>query len=386
MKILICLTYYRPHYSGLTIYAEREARALVQLGHQVTIITSRYDKSLPEHEIRDGVEVVRLDVAMRISKGVIMPGMLTAAWRWIKQADLVQLHVPQLDAAYLALVARLLSKPLVLTYHCDLSLPAGVIHFIANQVSHLANHISASLANLIVTNTLDYAENSNFLKRYRVKVRQVYPPIEMESVTAAELSSFIEKYRILPGQRIIGMAARLAAEKGVEYLAEAIPLVLEKHPTARVLFVGPYLNVVGEKLYAQKLEPLISALGEHWSFLGIISDPEMAAFFNLCEVTVLPSINSTESYGTVQVESMLCGTPVIATDMPGVRIPVQETGSGLIVSPANPTELAQAIIMILDNPSSFEGQPEKLIQNSSPEQVAREYEELFRELLAKSNR
>ena len=47
MKILIVLTYYRPHISGLTIYAERLAHALVKRGHQVTVLTSRFDPALP---------------------------------------------------------------------------------------------------------------------------------------------------------------------------------------------------------------------------------------------------------------------------------------------------------------------------------------------------
>jgi len=47
MRVLIVLTYYRPHTSGLTIYAERLACALAQRGHQVTILTSRYDRRLP---------------------------------------------------------------------------------------------------------------------------------------------------------------------------------------------------------------------------------------------------------------------------------------------------------------------------------------------------
>ena len=73
MKILIELTYYRPHTSGLTIYAERLATALAGRGHQVTVLTSQYDKSLPREEMMEGVRVVRVPVLLRISKGVIMP-------------------------------------------------------------------------------------------------------------------------------------------------------------------------------------------------------------------------------------------------------------------------------------------------------------------------
>ena len=51
MSILIVLTYYRPHISGLTIYAERLAIAMAKRGHQVTVLTSQYDKSLPQAEV-----------------------------------------------------------------------------------------------------------------------------------------------------------------------------------------------------------------------------------------------------------------------------------------------------------------------------------------------
>ncbi len=47
MRILFILTYYRPHVSGLTIYVERLAKALGERGHEVTVLTSRYDRGLP---------------------------------------------------------------------------------------------------------------------------------------------------------------------------------------------------------------------------------------------------------------------------------------------------------------------------------------------------
>ena len=118
--------------------------------------------------------ILRQDVLMRVSKGVIMPGMPLQAWKLARWADVVHLHVPQLDAAYISLIARILGKPVVLTYHCDLYLPAGLIHWLANQVSHLANHISAIAADVIVTNTRDYAEHSSFLSRYLP--RCIIPP------------------------------------------------------------------------------------------------------------------------------------------------------------------------------------------------------------------
>ncbi len=190
MHILIALTYYRPHYSGLTIYAEREARALVARGHQVTILTSRFDQSLKAHEFRDGVEVIRPKVWFHVSKGVIMPSIPACAWKLARQADVVHLHVPQLDAAPISIICKLLRKPVVLTYHCDLRLPRGVVHAIANQVSNLANSITAALADIVVTNTRDYAESSAFLRRYLHKLMPLFPPVEIENVINRKSGGF----------------------------------------------------------------------------------------------------------------------------------------------------------------------------------------------------
>jgi glycosyltransferase involved in cell wall biosynthesis len=377
MRVFIALTYYRPHYSGLTIHAEREARSLVENGHQVSVLTSRFDDQLPAYEIANGVEIIRPKVRMRVSKGVIMPSMPYWAWKLARRADVVHLHAPQFDAAYISLISRLLGKPVVLTYHCDLRLPAGFIHAVANRVSNLVNHITARVSQVIVHNTRDYAEHSPFLQRYLDKLYPILPPVEVTSIDEKVIANFREKYAIKPDQPIIGMAARLATEKGVEYLAQALPLVLEKYPRARVLFVGPYQDVVGEEEYARKLNPLIERLNEHWSFLGVISPQEMAAFFHESDVTVLPSINSTESYGLVQVEAMTCGTPVVASDIPGVRVPVIRTGMGTIVPPANAHKLAEALIAILDNPDQYRGAPEAIVRPSTPEMVAHEYEAAF---------
>lgn len=381
MRILISLMYYRPHYSGLTIYTERLANALAGRGHHVTVLTSRYNSSLPGKEQVDGVTIIRPQVLFRVSKGVIMPTIPIWAWRLVRQADVINTHVPQPDAALLGIYSRLLRKPLVLTYHCDLDLPKGIVNFFANQGSHLANHISATLAEAIVTNTYDFAEHSPFLQRYLGKVREIPPPIELAEVREDQMKDFREKYGILPGQRIIGMAARLATEKGVEYLVEALYRIMERFPTARVLFAGQHEGVLGEEAYAQRLAPHILELGAHWKFLGILPPVDWSAFFQTAEVMILPSINSTESFGMVQVEAMVCGTPVVASDLPGVRQPVSTTGMGLVVQPQDAGGLAKAVIQVLENPDRFRSDLSMVKRRFSPARIAEEYEQLFDLLL-----
>jgi glycosyltransferase involved in cell wall biosynthesis len=383
MHILTGLTYYRPHTSGLTIYAERMARAFARRGHEVTILTSQDDRRLPRLECLDGVTVVRVPPLMRVSKGLLMPAMPAEAWKLARRADVVNLHMPQLDAAYIAWIGKMMHKPVVLTYHCDLLLPHGLIHSVANQVSHAANHVAAWGSDAIVSLTRDYAEHSAYLTHYMDKLHVLDAPVELAPASEADIRAFRERFAIRPGQRIIGMAARLATEKGVEYLVQALPQVLEHIPDVRLLFVGSYQNVVGENEYAARILPQIDRLKNHWSLLGNLSPLEMTAFFKTCELLVMPSLNSTEAFGLVQVEAMSCGTPVVATDLPGVRVPVKMSGMGRIVPVADAAAIAQAILDILSEPERYRGNYAEISHKYSPDVIAAGYEKLFEDILQK---
>jgi glycosyltransferase involved in cell wall biosynthesis len=207
--------------------------------------------------------------------------------------------------------------------------------------------------------------------------------VELAPASEADIRAFRERFAIRPGQRIIGMAARLATEKGVEYLVQALPQVLEHIPDVRLLFVGSYQNVVGENEYAARILPQIDRLKNHWSLLGNLSPLEMTAFFKTCELLVMPSLNSTEAFGLVQVEAMSCGTPVVATDLPGVRVPVKMSGMGRIVPVADAAAIAQAILDILSEPERYRGNYAEISHKYSPDVIAAGYEKLFEDILQK---
>jgi len=97
MKLLIASTYFTPYSSGLSVYAHRLAKGLAALGHEVVVLTSQYQKELPSEETMEGFRVIRVPVRGRISKGVLMPGLLKAAHKWITWADAVNLHLPQFE-------------------------------------------------------------------------------------------------------------------------------------------------------------------------------------------------------------------------------------------------------------------------------------------------
>ena len=380
MRILHCLYYYRPHYSGLTVYTERLARALVRRGHDVTVLTARYDPRLPAEEMLDGVRVRRAGVAFFVSKGPIMPAFQPLGWALAGEHDVVHLHVPQIDAALLAAAARLRRKAVVMTFHCDLSLPRSPLNRLANGVSHLADRMTASLAEAVVTNTRDYAEGSPLLRRHLGRLVVIPPPIEVAAPAPDAAAALRQRLGIRAGDKVIGMAARLATEKGAEVLAQAMPHILERHPEARVLYVGQYQDVMGEELYARRLRPLLDRLGDRWNFLGVLAAEAMSCFYAACDVTVLPSLNSTESFGMVQVESMACGTPVVASDLPGVRQPTAMTGMGRTAPAGDALALAQAILEVLAQPDRFRGDPAGVARRFSSDAVAEQYEALYASL------
>jgi glycosyltransferase involved in cell wall biosynthesis len=382
VKILLVLTYYHPHVSGLTIYVQRLAAALAQRGHQVTVLTSQYDPSLPSDEVVDGVHVVRVPVLFRVSKGVIMPAFPLRAWRLIREHDVVSVHLPQFEASLLGLLGRLAGRPVVLTYHCDLQLPKGWFNRVVDKVVFVSNSLAGHLAQAAVAYTRDFAENSPFLTRFLDKVQVIPPPVIMPKPDPVAIDEFRTQHDLMDRQ-VVGMAARLATEKGVEVLIEAMPRLLAAFPRLKVLFAGQYEDVMGEEAYYRRLMPMIEALGsEHWEFLGVLTQREMPAFYAACDVLVVPSLNSTESFGLVQVEAMLCGTPSIASNLPGVRQPPRMTGMGDVTPIGDSDALAEAIIRILQKPEDF-ARPRPEIEDAfSLDRTVAGYEELFENLVA----
>ncbi|MFN2187206.1 MAG: glycosyltransferase family 4 protein [Candidatus Promineifilaceae bacterium] len=378
MKILEVLTYYRPHVSGLTIYVERLAKALSRQNHQVSVFTSQYDPSLPLKETKNGVRIIRVPVAFRVSKGVIMPKFGPMAWRMVREADVVHLHLPQFDAPGVAFRGRLLGKPVVLTYHSDLRLPPGLFNRVADQVVHGMNRIAGRLADAIVTYTYDFGSHSPFLSRYMDhKLHVISPPVELELADEEAVQRFQTRHG-LEGKRIIGISARIAVEKGIEVLLRALPAVLDVHPNAMVIHANP--SALGEEAYLARLQPLFDQNEANYKLLGGLSGPELSAFYKSLDCLVMCSLNNTETFGLVQVEAMMSGTPVVASNLPGVRQPVSMTGMGEVTPVGDHEALAAAINRILANPQAYQRPAERIAESFNPDATASAYLRLFGEL------
>ena len=83
-------------------------------------------------------------------------------------------------------------------------------------------------------------------------------------------------------------------------------------------------------------------------FAGAIQHKNTPAFFRSADVTILPSLPP-ESFGLVLIESLACGTPVVAANIPGVRTVVEHEVDGLLTEAGDPAALAESIRQILSD-------------------------------------
>jgi glycosyltransferase involved in cell wall biosynthesis len=342
MNIVMLTTYYHPHISGLTLYFQRLAEEYVKLGHDVTILCAQHDKSLKKTEVIMGVKVIRTPYLLKINKGMVLPKIIFDAWKPLREADVLHNNLPSIEALPVVILAKLLRIPIVTTYVCDITLPKFFGSKLIDKIIDINHHLVLKLSDTIASFTIDFAKHSRVLNNYHKRTVEVLPIVELDKKNILKIDE-LEKS---PHPRI-GMATRIAADKGIDYMINALPYIWKKFPTAQLFLVGT-INAVGEERYLEKLQPLFDKYKDKIHLLGQISPDSMPYFFKSIDVLVVASTNSTEAFGMVQVEAMLEGTPVVATDLPGVRVPIQTTGMGEIAKIGDSEDLAKKIVSVLN--------------------------------------
>jgi len=299
----------------------------------------------------------------------------------MRQHDAVVIHLPQLEAAVASLIAKFVfRKTVILTYHCDIQLPANLMFRLAEQILQLGNNIGANLADRIVAYTEDYRDHSPFLSAYRDKVVIIPPPIQVDECSQDTLNEFQKKFD-LKNKTVIGMATRFAEEKGIEFVLSSLEDLKKQFSNIHLLFAGDYQNVIGEQEYYLRLTPLIEKHRNEVTFTGVLKGDEMSCFYRSIQVLIVASINSTESFGLVQAEAMLHGVPVIATNLPGVRVPVQNTGMGRIIPTEDSQALTKTITEVLRNREKYVRSKEEVKKLFGTGNNRRLYEDLLRQLI-----
>ncbi|MBI4212817.1 MAG: glycosyltransferase family 4 protein [Chloroflexi bacterium] len=377
MRVLTILTYYAPHWTGLTVHAVRIAESLAARGHDVTVLTTRHSRELARDEIVNGVRVVRIAPIGRFSRGMITPAYPIAAARLISQHDVVQIHTPLPEAAIVAMLARAFRRPMVMTHHGDIVMPQGTVNRFIESSAFAILLAAGRLATAVTSYSDDYTRHSRLLSLLGDKVTSVKPPVEMPAPDLAASAAWKQELG-LGGKRLIGIAGRWVSEKGFDHLLRAMPMIRDSVPEAHVVYAGE--PAVYEDFF-HRCRPLIDTERNHLTFLGLVRGAQkMADFYAMCDLFVLPS--RSDMMALVQVEAMLCGTPVVAADIPGARVVVGETGFGLLSPPNDPAGLARTIGAALDDLPSLRPNVEVVRRLFDPNRSIDEYEHILRDAIA----
>jgi glycosyltransferase involved in cell wall biosynthesis len=380
VKILISSPYYLPNVSGITIYINVLAEELVKRGHEVTILTSWHDLSTNKEEIVNGVKIKRLKIAFKIGKGVITPSFLIESIKEIIKNEVISCHLPQPESLWIAIVGKILKKKVFLTQHTDLSFWKGFKNKIIDGGVFICQYLAALLSTKIIPYTDDYAKNSYFLKRFLKKSVAIYPPIKFEEKEDLKLKTKINNLT-KNKKYIIGFCGRIAKQKGIELLIKSSELLDKKlgKNNYMILMVGP-LNVIGENYYSYLQEKYSLILKNKFIFMDNIKREILSNFYKKINLLVLPSDDRLESFGWVQIEAMKCGTPCVATNLPGMRVPILETGFGELFENKNEIDLADKIELVLKNGKKYyQNKFNKNIDIFDYEKCLNDYEKLFSE-------
>jgi glycosyltransferase involved in cell wall biosynthesis len=150
-----------------------------------------------------------------------------------------------------------------------------------------------------------------------------------------------------PQVPVVTVVSRLHRLKGIEHFLEATAILRARFPEARFLIVGE--TNPQERDYQRELFALSARLGlaDRVVFTGLRTDvPDLLAGTS---VSVMPSLN--EALSNVLLESMAAGVPVVATRVGGTPEVIEDGVNGLLVPPADPMALANAIGTLLADPS-----------------------------------
>jgi glycosyltransferase involved in cell wall biosynthesis len=193
---------------------------------------------------------------------------------------------------------------------------------------------------------------SSYVKKNLISDYQL-PPLKIHVVPNGVSSEiFYPKPHCFHKQKNILYVGRLYKGKGLEFLIDAVELLIPDHPSVR-------LWVAGQGSYFKEIKTFIQGrtIRKHILFLGWKNSKTLNQLYNEATVCVMPSI--VEGFGITILEAMACGCPVIATDSGGAVDIIHHNHNGLLISYGNTRQLAASISSIMTD----ESKREMLIQN-----------------------
>ena len=151
-----------------------------------------------------------------------------------------------------------------------------------------------------------------------------------------------------PASGVLLFVGRLVEKKGLKYLIEALPSILEKHPHAT-------LKIVGDGQEKDKIIDRLLRLGlaERVEFFGAIANENLTELYHNSDVVVFPSVvagnGDREGFGLVLVEALGCECATVVTDLPAMRDIIQNGKTALVVPQKDARLLAEKISLMIDD-------------------------------------
>jgi glycosyltransferase involved in cell wall biosynthesis len=347
----ICFTSHR--YSPLIGGYDNQIKLLaehISKYHNVKVITYNLTSS-PQSELINGVEVIRVKPQLIFFRVPLSIGYLQK----IGQIDYDLLHahgfvpvVSDLAIAY----AKSKQKATLYTHHFDGNVQdAKAWNNLADIYNKTVARQSLHYTDAIVATTKSYAETSPTLKPFLSKVHVIpcFVDCNQFKPQSKEKVALLKKQLGLSSRKNALFVGRIVPYKGIEYLIKALEQAKLEGEEFNLLLLGggEGRGITDQSQYCQNIQSLAkkSTVSKNIHFLGRVQGDQLSAYYSLADVLVLPSIMRGEAFGTVLLEALACGTPVIASNLAGVGEVLQgNTEVGNYFEPKNSLSLTRQLI------------------------------------------
>lgn len=343
MKIAMFTNTYLPHVGGVARSVHTLETALREAGHEVKVVA-------PEFEGADSSdEVLRVPAIQNFNGSdfcvrIPFPNLVREFMADF-QPDLIHSHHPFLLGDAALREGGKLGVPVVFTHHTLYEQYTHYVPLDSEALKRMAIQLATEYCNLCDAVIAPSRSVADLLEERGVEVPVVAIPtgIDTEFFGSGDGSAFRGKLGIPGGAVVVGHLGRLAGEKNLGFLAEAVEACLREEKEAVFLLVGE-----GEAK-AEIVAGFESAgLGGRVFTPGKLDGPDLAAAYAAMDLFAFAS--QSETQGMVLAEAMAAGRPVVALDGPGVR-EVVDAGNGILLSgDASAAEFAEALLGLVRDP------------------------------------
>jgi 1,2-diacylglycerol 3-alpha-glucosyltransferase len=344
MKICMMTNTYLPHVGGVARSVSTFAEEFQRLGHEVLVVAPEFDgRRLPARSeaIVERIPSLRnfngSDFSVRLPLVAGLSDRIDAF-----QADIIHAHHPFLLGDTALRLAMNKNVPIIFTHHTKYEDYTHYVPF-SEALREAAIEIPTHFANLCDGVIAPSESMAAILRKRGVRTRiEVVPTgIDVKAFGSADGRAFREKMRIPPGAFVVGHVGRLAPEKNLAYLGEAVALYLKNHDNARFLVVGD-----GPERAALKAVFQSRGLGERLLLAGKRTGRVLQEAYRAMDVFGFASTSETQ--GMVVAEAMAAGCPVVALNASGVREVVGEGENGFLLAADAPPERMAGVLARLE--------------------------------------